>query len=88
MEPRDVPDGLDADSTQRILRSFLVVRIVRGSLLLLFLAISLVGVEGRGWPSGVAVAIALAMLVQAQMLVAWWRRYRKTGTGALHGKAP
>ena len=73
---RGVPDGLDADASRRVLRSFLVVRIVRGSLLLLFLAFALVGVEVRGWPSGVAVAIALAMLVQAAALVAWLRRSR------------
>lgn len=88
MTPPGVPDGLDADTSRRILRSFLVVRIVRGSLLLLFLAIALVGVESRGWPSGVAVAIVLAMIVQAGVLVTWCRRFGSTGSGSRHGKRP
>jgi hypothetical protein len=75
MMPRGIPAGLDADTTERIVRTFLVVRIVRGSLLLLFLAFALVGVEVKDWPSGVTVAIVLAMLVQAGWLVAWCRRY-------------
>ena len=75
MVPRGIPDGLDADTTRRIVRTFLVVRIVRGSLLLLFLAIALVGVEVKGWPRGVTVAIVLAILVQAGALGAWCRRY-------------
>jgi hypothetical protein len=88
MMPRGVPDSLDADTSQRIVRSFLVLRIVRGSLLLLFLAIALVGVESRGWPSGAAVAIVVAMLLQAGMLMAWWRRYRSAGKGSGHGNGP
>ena len=88
MMPRGVPDGLDADTSQRILRSFLVLRIVRGSLLLLFLAIALVGVEGRGWPSGVAVAIAVAMLLQGGAVMVWCRRYGSTGKGSRRGKEP
>jgi hypothetical protein len=75
-----VPDGLDADTSRRLLRSLLVVRLVRGSLLLLFLALALVGVEVRGWPAGVAVALAVAMLVQAAALMTWWRRYRRSGS--------
>ena len=74
MFSRHVPDGLDADASRRVLRSFLVVRIVRGTVLLLFLAVALVGVEVRGWPQGVAVAVGLAMLAQAAALVAWLRR--------------
>ena len=75
MMPRGTPDGLDAGTTRRIARTFLIVRIVRGSLLLLFLAIALVGVEVKKWPTGVAVAIALVMLLQAGALVASYRRY-------------
>jgi hypothetical protein len=75
MVPRGIPDDLDAATTRRIVRTFLVVRIVRGSLLLVFLAISLVAVELKGWPQGVTAAIALAMLVQAGALGAWSRRY-------------
>ena len=75
MMPRGIPQGLDADTTERIVRTFLVVRIVRCSLLLLFLAFALVGVEVKDWPSGVTVALVLAMLVQAGWLVSWWRRY-------------
>jgi len=82
MIPRGLPDGADAITTQQILRTFLVVRIVRGSLLLLFLAIAWVGVEVEDWPSGVSVAITLAMLVQAGALVAWCRRYLSASNGS------
>ncbi len=75
MVPRSIPEGLDADTTRRIARTFLVVRIVRGSLLLLFLAIALVGVELKNWPTGVSVAIALAMLLQAGAMVGAYRMY-------------
>ena len=69
MMPPGIPHGLDADTTQRIARTFLVVRIVRGSLLLLFLAIALVAVELKNWPQAVAVGIALTMLLLAGGLV-------------------
>jgi hypothetical protein len=85
MMPRCVPDGLEADTRQRILRTFLVVRIVRGSLLLLFLAVAIVGVEARDWPTAVAIAIALAIVVQAGALVVWCRRYARSGEGSGHG---
>lgn len=76
--PRGIPKDLDAETTERIVRSFLVVRIVRGSLLLVFLALALVGVEANGWPSGVAVAVGLALLAQAAVLAANCRRYAQT----------
>jgi hypothetical protein len=72
--PPGVPDGLDAHATQRITHTFLVVRITRGSLLLLFLATALVAVEVKGWPPGVAAAIAVTMLLQIGALVANARR--------------
>jgi hypothetical protein len=49
----------------RVERSFLIVRLVRGSLLLLFLALALLAVEIKHWPTGVAVAIAVALMWQA-----------------------
>lgn len=73
-----MPDGLDADTTRRIVRSFLVVRIVRGSLLLLFLAIALIAVEAKDWPDGVMIALALATLLQTGALLANCRRYWRT----------
>jgi hypothetical protein len=81
MMARGLPDGLDADTSQRVRRTFLLVRIVRGSLLLLFLAIAGVGVEVRGWPSAVTVAIVLAMVVQTAALVVWCRQYASAGKG-------
>lgn len=63
----------DPDPMRRVAESFLVVRMVRGSLLLIFLGVALVGVELRDWPRGVSVAIALAMLLQIGVLVAAWR---------------
>lgn len=71
---RDFPG--DPDPMQRLVRSFLVVRMVKGSLLLVFLAVALVGVELRNWPRAVSVAIAVAMLLQVGALVAAWRRAR------------
>jgi hypothetical protein len=85
--PPGVPDGPDADTTQRITRTFLVVRIVRGSLLLLFLATALVAVEVKGWPPGVAVAIAVTMLLQIGALVANVRRYARSTTHLRRGSA-
>ena len=73
------PRGLDADASRAVLRSFLVVRLVRGTLLLLFLALAAVGVEANGWPHVVTVVLVLAMVVQAAALVIWWRRYVKAG---------
>lgn len=76
MVPRGVPVGLDADSARRVERSFLVVRIVRGSLLLVFLALAVVAVQVRDWPTGVAVAVAVTLLLQAGALMSCVRRYR------------
>jgi len=73
--PPGMSHGLDADTTRRLARSFLVVRVVRGSLLLLFLAIALVAVEVKDWPPAVALGITLMMLLQAGALVAGYRRY-------------
>lgn len=82
MLPRGVPDGpdgLDAGTSERILRTFVVVRLVRGSVLLLFLLIALVGAVARGWPSGLLVALGFAALAQAGALVVWCRRYHRAG---------
>ena len=76
MMPRGVPFGLDPDSAMRVERSFLVVRIVRASLLLLFLALALLAVELKDWPTGVTVAIAVALMLQAGTLASRLRRLR------------
>jgi hypothetical protein len=62
------------DPMREVARSFLVVRLVKGSLLLVFLAVALVAVELKNWPRGVSLVIALAMLLQIGALVAAWRR--------------
>jgi hypothetical protein len=71
---RPVPDQVDADATARMTQSFVIVRVVRGSLLLVFLALAVLGVVHRGWPNGVAVALALAMVLQTGALAANVRR--------------
>ena len=58
----------------RVERSFLIVRLVRGSLLLLFLTLALLAVEIKHWPTGVAVAIGLALMLQAGLLAVRFRR--------------
>jgi hypothetical protein len=87
MLPRRVPRDLEAETSQRIVRTFLVVRIVRGSLLMLFLVVALVGVEVRDWPTGVAIGIALAIVVQAGALAVWGQRYARSGSGPATGPA-
>lgn len=74
MVPRGIPVGLDVESAMRVERSFLIVRLVRGSLLLLFLTLALLAVEIKDWPTGVAVAIGLALMLQAGLLALWLRR--------------
>ncbi|MCW2766294.1 MAG: hypothetical protein JWO11_2253 [Nocardioides sp.] len=68
--------------TLRIVRTFLIVRMVRGSLILLFLAIALVAVEVKSWPRGVAVAIAFAMVLQVGRLGASFLRYARDARDA------
>jgi len=85
MVPPGMSHGLDADTTHRLARTFLVVRIVRGSLLLLFLAIALVAVEVKDWPPAVALGITLTMLLQAGTLVAGYRRYVRVFEDQQHG---
>jgi hypothetical protein len=74
MASRGVPVGLDVASALKVERSFLIVRLVRGSLLLLFLTLALLAVEIKHWPTGVAVAIGLAVMLQAALLALWLRR--------------
>ncbi|MDQ3485332.1 MAG: hypothetical protein M3445_07985 [Actinomycetota bacterium] len=80
-----ISHGLDDDTALRIARSFLVVRLVRGGLLLLFLAIAWVAVELKNWPTAVALWIALTMLLQAGALVACYRRYVRAVEDSHHG---
>jgi hypothetical protein len=60
-------------------RTFLVVRIVRGALLLLFLVVAAVAVELRGWPHGVTIALGVAALLLAVRLGADARRISARG---------
>jgi hypothetical protein len=85
--PRGVPADLDADMTLRIVRTFLIVRMVRGSLILLFLAIALVAVEVKSWPRGVAVAIAFTMVLQVGRLGASFLRYARDASQTPGGAA-
>lgn len=71
---------MDADTARKVMRSFLVVRVIRGSLILVLLAIALLAVEVRHWPTGVVVAIVIAMLLQLGWLGGSWRRYARSGS--------
>jgi hypothetical protein len=75
LRPRDTPHDVDAETTDRIERTFLVVRIVRGSLLLLFLIVCLGATVAKPWPAGVTIAVALAAALQAVRLTMSVRHY-------------
>ena len=70
-----------AAPTPEVERSFVVVRIVRGSLLLLAAVLACVGVEAKGWPHGVTIALAVVAVLLAGRLVADVRRIRVSGPG-------
>jgi hypothetical protein len=72
--PRGIPADLDDRTTARVAATLLVVRIVRGGLLVLFLVLSAVGVEARGWPHLVAAAVAVAAVLLAARVVGDVRR--------------
>ena len=72
--PRGIAGDLDAETSVRVERTFLAVRVVRGSLLLLFLVVAAVAVELKGWPHGVTVAVAVAAALLTGRLSADVRR--------------
>ncbi len=65
--------------SDQVERSFLVVRVVRSSLLLAFLVVAAVGVELRGWPHGVTVGVVVVALVLAVRLGSDVRRLSARG---------
>jgi len=75
---RGVPEGLDPATTQRVMRSFLLVRIVHGALVLLFLSLAVLGVVERGWPRSVVAVLVIGIMWQVGRLVADCRRYART----------
>ncbi|HEU5038940.1 MAG TPA: hypothetical protein VFT70_18175 [Nocardioides sp.] len=79
--PRGISGDVDAETAARIAHSLLAVRMVRGSLLLLFLVVVLAGVMTKHWPTGVAVGAAVAVALQAARVVVTVRRYRHTAPG-------
>jgi hypothetical protein len=82
---RGVPHDLDPVTAHQIERTFLAVRIVRGSLMLTFLMISFGAVVAKHWPAGVAVAVGLTVALQTARLSASVRRYLRTRHRSLRG---
>jgi len=80
LRPRRIPHDVDAKTTNQIARTFLVVRIVRGSLMLLFLTIALGAVVVKQWPAGVSVAVAFTVALQAARLAGSVRDYLRART--------
>jgi len=80
LRPRRIPHDVDAKTTNQIARTFLVVRIVRGSLMLLFLTIALGAVVAKQWPAGVSVAVAFTVALQAARLAGSVRDYLRART--------
>ncbi len=77
-EPSEAPVGFDAETAHRVARSFLIVRMIRGVLILVFLAISILAVELKGWPRGVSVGLALTMVLQAGLMTLMYRVYARS----------
>ena len=73
--PRGIPDDVDGETHRRIARTFLVLRLVRGGLLIVFLAVVMVAIELRGWPREATVLVGLSMVLLVASLIASWRRY-------------
>ena len=73
--PPWIPDDVDAETHRRIARTFLVLRLVRGGLLVVFLAVAMVAIEFKGWPRQATVLVGLVMVLLVASLIASWRRY-------------
>ena len=69
------PSPLDPESAGRVEQTFLVVRIVRGSLLAVFLALALAGVQAKEWPGGIALGVAVVLGIQVAAIGMSVRRY-------------
>jgi hypothetical protein len=80
LRPEGGSSPADVETTNRIARSFLAVRIVRGSLLVLFFSLVLGAVVAEQWPTGVTVTVAVAVGLQVARLALNVRRYRQTST--------
>jgi hypothetical protein len=76
--PRGIPADLDAGTAAQVAGTFLVVRIVHGGLLALFLVAAVVGVEARGWPHAVSLALAVAAALLVGRVAADVRRLGAT----------
>jgi hypothetical protein len=72
--PRGIPADLDDRTTAQVAGTLLVVRVVRGALLVLFLVAAAVGVEARGWPHVVTAVVVLAAVLLAARVVRDVRR--------------
>lgn len=89
--PRGIPADLDDRTTAQVAATLLLVRIVRGGLLALFLVLSAVGVEARGWPHLVTAAVTLAAMLLAARVVGDVRRLaaaRRRGDVSAPGDRP
>jgi hypothetical protein len=73
---------VDAETHRRIARTFLAVRMVKGGLLLVFLLVSLVGIELKGWPWEAAAVVSAGIVLDVGILVASWRRYSVSAWGS------
>jgi hypothetical protein len=76
--PQGIPTDVDAVTHQRIARTFLVVRLVKGGLLLVFLLAFLVAIELKGWPWEAAALVSARIVLDVGILVTSWRRYKLT----------
>jgi hypothetical protein len=73
--PRGIPEDVDDETYGRIARSFYVVRMVRYSLLVVFLLIFLVGFELKGWSRAATVVLGLAALGVLVLMARTHQRY-------------
>ena len=75
--PRGIPADVDAQTHRRIAHTFVVLRMVKGGLLIVFLAVTVVAIELKDWPRTASVVVAVMMLALAGLLVSTWVHYRR-----------
>jgi hypothetical protein len=70
-----IPQDVDAETHRRIARTFLVLRMVKGGLLLIFLAGMLVAIEAKEWPRAATALVGVGIFLEVLFLASSWRRY-------------